>query len=333
MRRAPRATRPSVPPPAGATEVPLGVLRGAARAAELARDAARLGLPATRSDAGVAALCAAAAAEGAYYNVLINLDGHDETADAEYASATRVQADAALAEALRVATPPATRCGRNSARLLEGAAARGGGCASSTPRICTLDLGPRNAALVEHLAAHAAAMRPDVLVVAGDVADTAARCRRGLRAFPAVPALRLYLPGNHDLYVEGEAALSRGETSPRSSCTCSRRRRLRPGSLPRPRTAWCGELAIVGTPGWYDYSLRDPGSIRVHPDHYRRGGWRTERAFDRGHVLWPRRRYRATPASSRPRAAPGRGRWICEHFLALLERNSRPCGARARCSR
>jgi glutamate formiminotransferase / formiminotetrahydrofolate cyclodeaminase len=86
----------------GATEMPLQVLRGASRAAVLAREAARLGLSATRSDAGVAALCAVAAAEGAYYNVLINLRGMTEAVDAEYTSAMRLQADRLLADALEV---------------------------------------------------------------------------------------------------------------------------------------------------------------------------------------------------------------------------------------
>ena len=48
-----------------------------------------------RSDAGVAALTAQASAEGAFYNVLINLDGFDDEA---YAAAATTRAEAALAE-------------------------------------------------------------------------------------------------------------------------------------------------------------------------------------------------------------------------------------------
>jgi glutamate formiminotransferase/formiminotetrahydrofolate cyclodeaminase len=86
----------------GATLVPLGVLQQARRALDLARDAARLGLAATRSDAGVAAQCAAAAAEGAYYNVLINLEAL-KAADPDFvrdtAAAARRLADEARAGA------------------------------------------------------------------------------------------------------------------------------------------------------------------------------------------------------------------------------------------
>ncbi len=58
-----------------ATEIPLSVLRSAREAARMADLAARKGNPNSLSDAGVAALCARTAAEGAFYNVLINLNG------------------------------------------------------------------------------------------------------------------------------------------------------------------------------------------------------------------------------------------------------------------
>lgn len=58
-----------------ATLVPLGVLERCAEALELARITALEGNPNSVSDAGVAAACAVAAAEGASLNVRINLDG------------------------------------------------------------------------------------------------------------------------------------------------------------------------------------------------------------------------------------------------------------------
>ncbi|MFH1808458.1 MAG: glutamate formimidoyltransferase [Pseudomonadota bacterium] len=58
-----------------ATLVPLSTLRQCLRPAELARAVADKGNPNSLSDAGVAALMAAAGARGALYNVLINLPG------------------------------------------------------------------------------------------------------------------------------------------------------------------------------------------------------------------------------------------------------------------
>ena len=57
----------------GATLVPLGVLRRSIHALKLAEIAARRGNPNSLSDAGVAALVGLACAEGAFYNVRINL--------------------------------------------------------------------------------------------------------------------------------------------------------------------------------------------------------------------------------------------------------------------
>jgi len=65
-----------------ATRVPLGVLERAVEALDLALAAARDGNPASVSDAGVAGLCALAAAEGAAYNVRINLPALGTTPEA-----------------------------------------------------------------------------------------------------------------------------------------------------------------------------------------------------------------------------------------------------------
>ncbi|UCE03925.1 MAG: glutamate formimidoyltransferase [Candidatus Latescibacterota bacterium] len=81
-----------------ATRVPLGVVERACRGAQLARQVAEIGNPASLSDAGVAALCAATAAEGAYYNVLINLAGLDDPEDADFVRSTRDAAQRLLRE-------------------------------------------------------------------------------------------------------------------------------------------------------------------------------------------------------------------------------------------
>jgi len=59
----------------GATLVPLSVLERTPSTLRLAADVAAKGNPNSLSDAGVAGLAARTAAEGAYYNVLINLNG------------------------------------------------------------------------------------------------------------------------------------------------------------------------------------------------------------------------------------------------------------------
>jgi glutamate formiminotransferase/formiminotetrahydrofolate cyclodeaminase len=80
----------------GAAAVPLEVLEGCQRLLELAGEMAASGNPNSLSDAGVAVWCARACAEGAYYNVLINLPGL--AGDEQLAAETAAQASAAVAE-------------------------------------------------------------------------------------------------------------------------------------------------------------------------------------------------------------------------------------------
>jgi glutamate formiminotransferase/formiminotetrahydrofolate cyclodeaminase len=82
----------------GAIEVPMEVLRTSIHSFELLEAMAKEGNPASKSDAGVGALCVRAAAHGAYLNVKINLEGlKDELYSQtilEEANVLRDQADA-----------------------------------------------------------------------------------------------------------------------------------------------------------------------------------------------------------------------------------------------
>lgn len=79
-----------------AIEVPLSVMKDGLRALQLAGETADQGAPAALSDAGVAALAAAAACEGAWYNVRINLPG---LTDATLSGRLRQEADTIRAQA------------------------------------------------------------------------------------------------------------------------------------------------------------------------------------------------------------------------------------------
>ena len=89
----------------GATLVPLSVLEATPAILELAKETAEHGNPNSVSDAGVAGLAARACAEGAYYNVLINLGGI--TGDEAWVKETRARAEEAL---------PACRSGGDALR-------------------------------------------------------------------------------------------------------------------------------------------------------------------------------------------------------------------------
>jgi len=82
-------------------DVPLSVLEHTPPTLECCLAAARRGNQNSLSDAGVGGSMALACAEGAYYNVLINLQG---LADQAYVSETRARADEAMAKARALAT-------------------------------------------------------------------------------------------------------------------------------------------------------------------------------------------------------------------------------------
>ncbi len=83
----------------GATTVPLNVLSKTTQLLELADTVVEKGNPNSLSDSGVAALTALAAAEGAYYNVLINIGGLSSTPEASvFCTSTRTQADQLIEE-------------------------------------------------------------------------------------------------------------------------------------------------------------------------------------------------------------------------------------------
>lgn len=82
-----------------ATLVPLGVLKRCDDALNLVDTAIEKGNPNSMSDAGVAGLMALAAAEGAYYNVLINLAGFDKS-HSDFIRNTSKEADS-LMESVR----------------------------------------------------------------------------------------------------------------------------------------------------------------------------------------------------------------------------------------
>ncbi len=83
----------------GATTVPLNVLSKTTQLLELADTVVEKGNPNSLSDSGVAALTALAAAEGAYFNVLINIGGLSSTpAASDFCSSTRAQADQLIEE-------------------------------------------------------------------------------------------------------------------------------------------------------------------------------------------------------------------------------------------
>lgn len=152
------------------------------------------------------------------------------------------------------------------------------------------DVSARNAALLPHLAAVLRSETPDLFVIAGDLAESVSDVESALNVFADVPCERIYVAGNHDLFAEGApgtpSALDSRQKFESVLPEVAARAGFHYGGLD---ALHFGDVAIVAVPGWFDFTLRDPAlSGVVATPAYRAGQWRGHRAYDRGHVLWPR---------------------------------------------
>lgn len=115
-----------------------------------------------------------------------------------------------------------------------------------------------NRDLLVRLATEIHARSVDVLVVAGDVSHVDDRIDRALRALAAVAPRLVYLPGNHDLW---ETAIADGLVTDTWQRYTTHLRGLAEAAtahyLPAAPLV-VGDVALVGTCGWYDYSFAEP---------------------------------------------------------------------------
>ncbi len=122
---------------------------------------------------------------------------------------------------------------------------------------------PENRDAVVKLAIAIHEGKADVLVVAGDVSHKNDRIRRTLAALKEAAPIVAYIPGNHDLWFDVPFAPAREDLD-----TWDRYRReleevaTSAGAHYLPSgPLYVGDVAIVGTCGWYDYSLM-PEALR-----------------------------------------------------------------------
>jgi hypothetical protein len=100
---------------------------------------------------------------------------------------------------------------------------------------------------------------PDVLVIAGDIGNSLDVLGEGLRAFQGLRCIKLFVAGNHDLWVESPDEIRNNLDSGHKfrnliPAVCRKYGFLDLSQRPFVRK----DLAFVGSPGWYDFSLRNP---------------------------------------------------------------------------
>ena len=124
---------------------------------------------------------------------------------------------------------------------------------------------PENREVLVRLATEIHRAGADLVVVAGDVSHVDDHIARTLRAFRIAAPRVAYLPGNHDLWF----ARKHAEEDPDVDSWRRYREDLRVlveaencHYLPA-QPLYLGSVALVGTTGWYDYSLIRP-EVRTH---------------------------------------------------------------------
>ena len=127
-----------------------------------------------------------------------------------------------------------------------------------------LGLYPEGDASTSRLAAHVCASDADVFAIVGDVADNAeGRFETCLRLFESFGGLRLLVPGNHDLWTtSGDSEEEYRTVLPRIARDCG-------FHMLDVEPVRVGDIAFIGSIGWYDYSLRN-SELGLSTEVYRR---------------------------------------------------------------
>jgi 3',5'-cyclic AMP phosphodiesterase CpdA len=150
--------------------------------------------------------------------------------------------------------------------------------------VVTSDLhySPGHRSAVDAFAAEVAALAPDVLVLAGDVAEGPEWFDACLARFAAIGCPRAVVAGNHDVWSR------RGKGGPDSRALLDA---VLPALAARHGFVWLegeslrlGDVAVAGSLAWYDYSAADLRLGRAGAEYARRKG---EFNADAWYVDWP----------------------------------------------
>jgi len=142
--------------------------------------------------------------------------------------------------------------------------------------------------IVKRMAEIMADAAPDVVILAGDVANKLETMEAVLSRFNQIEAARLFVPGNHDLWVEPDAGFGQGSDSGEKYASlvpalCERMGFIDIGQGP----FYVQNVAFVGSVGWYDYSFADP-RLKLSKEDYQRGSYGETLWWDSRMISWCR---------------------------------------------
>jgi hypothetical protein len=126
-----------------------------------------------------------------------------------------------------------------------------------------LHLGITSAEVLRDMATAIAAEQPVLTVLAGDIGEPLPNFENCLRVFADLPGDKAVLAGNHDVW--GTAGIHSQDLWDHLLPDAARAA----GMLWLENTEWrLGDLAVIGTMAWYDYSAADPSLPPMPADYY-----------------------------------------------------------------
>lgn len=165
------------------------------------------------------------------------------------------------------------------------------------------------------VARKAAALKPDVLVLAGDLTPDLHLLEKSLRLLVESVGAVAFVPGNHDLWsvAEGQHRGGLDANSKRRYCE------ILPAIVQRAGAKYLGlqphvigDVGLVGVTGWYDGSLRNrKQDTTIRPRHYASGRYEDIVWMDRRRFFWP-------DAQGSPLPDEALVRWMCEILSGQL---------------
>ena len=122
-------------------------------------------------------------------------------------------------------------------------------------------------------------------MIAGDLANSLGALEETLKLFSELPCLKVMVPGNHDLWIESNHAVRKGRDSFDKYYRAIPELCAEYGFVyPISKSYTIKDVVLVGTVGWYDYTLRDSRlDYKYHLKDYEIG------KFDEG--IWNDTRY------------------------------------------
>jgi Icc-related predicted phosphoesterase len=147
-----------------------------------------------------------------------------------------------------------------------------------------IDTSPKNRAAARRTADIMASLRPDVIVLAGDAGNTVHSLEETLSFFRDLEIPKYFVAGNHDVWIEAQEEgvwSSREKYFKRIPHAC---RQMGFHDLGRSPVV-LGKVGLVGSLGWYDYSLADP-RLGLAEDEYWIGRFGDDQWWDKVLTFW-----------------------------------------------